>query len=132
MCYVHVAALVAEYLWRKAMFRQGCSAFKVITPNIDEEAAMMEDVGMQDVHFSEEVLLELLEECADGLWKAERYELIANIYRLIIPIYEERRDFEKLTHLYDTLHRAYTKVMEVMHTGKRLLGTYFRVAFFGQ
>ncbi|XP_008423127.1 dedicator of cytokinesis protein 9-like isoform X3 [Poecilia reticulata] len=132
MCYVHVAALVAEYLWRKGMFRQGCSAFRVITPNIDEEAAMMEDVGMQDVHFSEEVLLELLEECADGLWKAERYELIADVYRLIIPIYEERRDFEKLTHLYDTLHRAYTKVMEVMHTGKRLLGTYFRVAFFGQ
>uniref|UniRef100_A0A7N6A1K3 Dedicator of cytokinesis 9b n=1 Tax=Anabas testudineus TaxID=64144 RepID=A0A7N6A1K3_ANATE len=79
-----------------------------------------------------EVLMELLEECADGLWKAERYELIADVYRLIIPIYEQRRDFEKLTHLYDTLHRAYTKVMEVMHTGKRLLGTYFRVAFFGQ
>ncbi|KAM6958210.1 dedicator of cytokinesis protein 9-like isoform 4-T4 [Tautogolabrus adspersus] len=132
MCYVHVAALVSEYLWRKGMFRQGCSAFRVTTPNIDEEAAMMEDVGMQDVHFNEEVLMELLEECADGLWKAERYELIADVYRLIIPIYEQRRDFEKLTHLYDTLHRAYTKVMEVMHTGKRLLGTYFRVAFFGQ
>nr|XP_057907975.1 dedicator of cytokinesis protein 9-like [Doryrhamphus excisus] len=132
MCYVHVAALVAEYLSRKGMFRHGCSAFRVITPNIDEEAAMMEDVGMQDVHFNEEVLLELLEECADGLWKAERYELIADVYRLIIPIYEQRRDFEKLTHLYDTLHRAYTKVLEVMHSGKRLLGTYFRVAFFGQ
>ena len=35
------------------MFRQGCSAFRVITPNIDEEAAMMEDVGMEDVHFNE-------------------------------------------------------------------------------
>lgn len=104
--------------------------------------------------------MELLEECADGLWKAERYELIADIYKLIIPIYEKRRDFEvrrwiphkilqlfgtflrlqthsnipcqKLAHLYDTLHRAYSKVTEVMHTGKRLLGTYFRVAFFGQ
>uniref|UniRef100_A0A8C2CN49 Dedicator of cytokinesis 9b n=1 Tax=Cyprinus carpio TaxID=7962 RepID=A0A8C2CN49_CYPCA len=132
MCYVHVAALVAEYLKRKGMFRQGCSAFCVITPNIDEEAAMMEDVGMQDVHFNEEVLMELLEACADGLWKAERYELISDIYKLIIPIYEQRRDFEKLAHLYDTLHRAYTKVMEVMHSGKRLLGTFFRVAFFGQ
>ncbi|KAA0713247.1 Dedicator of cytokinesis protein 9 [Triplophysa tibetana] len=132
MCYVHVAALVAEYLKRKGMFRQGCTAFRVITPNIDEEAAMMEDVGMQDVHFNEEVLMELLEACADGLWKAERYELIADIYKLIIPIYEQRRDFEKLAHLYDTLHRAYTKVMEVMHSGKRLLGTFFRVAFFGQ
>lgn len=108
-----------------------------------------------------DVLMELLEECADGLWKAERYELISDIYKLIIPIYEQRRDFEvrvsfvlllrvvrlchpqilkrillrfhqKLAHLYDTLHRAYSKVTEVMHTGKRLLGTYFRVAFFGQ
>uniref|UniRef100_A0A8C2GID0 Dedicator of cytokinesis 9b n=1 Tax=Cyprinus carpio TaxID=7962 RepID=A0A8C2GID0_CYPCA len=132
MCYVHVAALVAEYLKRKGMFRQGCSAFRVITPNIDEEVAMMEDVGMQDVHFNEEVLMELLEACADGLWKAERYELISDIYKLIIPIYEQRRDFEKLAHLYEKLHRAYTKVMEVMHSGKRLLGTFFRVAFFGQ
>uniref|UniRef100_A0A8C3AE01 Dedicator of cytokinesis 9 n=1 Tax=Cyclopterus lumpus TaxID=8103 RepID=A0A8C3AE01_CYCLU len=114
------------------MFKQGCSAFRVVTPNIDEEAAMMEDVGMQDVHFNEDVLMELLEECADGLWKAERYELICDIYKLIIPIYEKRRDFDKLAHLYDTLHRAYSKVTEVMHTGKRLLGTYFRVAFFGQ
>ncbi|XP_043853662.1 dedicator of cytokinesis protein 9 isoform X13 [Dromiciops gliroides] len=158
MCYVHVTALVAEYLTRKeaditfrrelsylpsshstfqrssrgGMFRQGCTAFRVITPNIDEEASMMEDVGMQDVHFNEDVLMELLEQCADGLWKAERYELIADIYKLIIPIYEKRRDFERLAHLYDTLHRAYSKVTEVMHTGKRLLGTYFRVAFFGQ
>ncbi|KAI2660393.1 Dedicator of cytokinesis protein 9 [Labeo rohita] len=124
MCYVHVAALVAEYLRRKGMFKQGCTAFRVVTPNIDEEASMMEDVGMQDVHFNEE--------CADGLWKAERYELISDIYKLIIPIYEKRRDFERLAHLYDTLHRAYSKVTEVMHTGKRLLGTYFRVAFFGQ
>uniref|UniRef100_A0A8C0XQH9 Dedicator of cytokinesis protein 9 n=1 Tax=Castor canadensis TaxID=51338 RepID=A0A8C0XQH9_CASCN len=157
MCYVHVTALVAEYLTRKAelalqrepplfpyshstcqrrnrggMFRQGCTAFRVITPNIDEEASMMEDVGMQDVHFNEDVLMELLEQCADGLWKAERYELIADIYKLIIPIYEKRRDFERLAHLYDTLHRAYSKVTEVMHSGRRLLGTYFRVAFFGQ
>ncbi|XP_053540065.1 dedicator of cytokinesis protein 9 isoform X5 [Ictalurus punctatus] len=132
MCYVHVAALVAEYLKRKGMFHEGCTAFSVITPNINDEAAMLEDVGMQDVHFNEEVLMELLEECADGLWKAERYELISDIYKLVIPIYEQRRDFEKLAHLYDMLHRAYTKVIEVMHSGKRLLGTFFRVAFFGQ
>jgi dedicator of cytokinesis protein 9/10/11 len=29
------------------------------------------------------------------------------------------------------LHRAYSKIVEVMHSGKRLLGKYFRVAFFG-
>lgn len=40
--------------------------------------------------------------------------------------------FQKLSRLYDTLHRAYNKIMEVIQSGRRLLGTYFRVAFFGQ
>ncbi|XP_066571023.1 dedicator of cytokinesis protein 11 isoform X2 [Amia ocellicauda] len=132
MCYVHVAALVAEYLHRKKTFSSGLSAFKKITLNIDEESAMKEDVGMQEVYYTEEILVELLELCVDGLWKAERYELIAEVSKLILPVYEKRREFEKLSHLYSTLHRAYSKVIEVMHTGRRLLGTFFRVAFYGQ
>lgn len=43
-----------------------------------------------------------------------------------------RFDFQKLTQLYRTLHGAYAKILEVMHTRKRLLGTFFRVAFYGQ
>uniref|UniRef100_A0A8C2TZZ4 Dedicator of cytokinesis 11 n=1 Tax=Coturnix japonica TaxID=93934 RepID=A0A8C2TZZ4_COTJA len=140
MCYVHVAALVAEFLHRKSkyllgeseLFPSGCTAFRKITPNIDEEGAMKEDGGMMDVHYSEEVLVELLEQCVDGLWKAERYESISEVSKLIIPIYEKRREFEKLTQLYRTLHGAYAKILEVMHTRKRLLGTFFRVAFYGQ
>uniref|UniRef100_A0A8I3WEU7 Dedicator of cytokinesis 11 n=1 Tax=Callithrix jacchus TaxID=9483 RepID=A0A8I3WEU7_CALJA len=135
MCYVHVAALVAEFLHRKSkifLFLEMGDFHLKITPNIDEEGAMKEDAGMMDVHYSEEVLLELLEQCVDGLWKAERYEIISEISKLIIPIYEKRREFEKLTQVYRTLHGAYTKILEVMHTKKRLLGTFFRVAFYGQ
>ncbi|XP_066496355.1 dedicator of cytokinesis protein 11 isoform X2 [Tiliqua scincoides] len=132
MCYVHIAALVAEFLHRKKLFPAGYSSFKKITPNIDEEGAMKEDAGMMDVHYSEEVLVELLEQCVDGLWKAERYETISEVAKMIIPIYEKRREFEKLTQVYRTLHGAYTKILEVMQTKKRLLGTYFRVAFYGQ
>ncbi|MGH0130445.1 UNVERIFIED_CONTAM: hypothetical protein FKN15_001657 [Acipenser sinensis] len=132
MCYVHAAALVAEYLHRKKSFASGLSAFKKITLNIDEESAMKEDAGMQDVYYTEEVLVELLEQCVDGLWKAERYELMSEISKFIIPVYEKRREFEKLSLLYSTLHRAYSKVIEVMHSGRRLLGTFFRVAFYGQ
>ncbi|XP_063043622.1 dedicator of cytokinesis protein 11 isoform X2 [Engraulis encrasicolus] len=132
MCYVHVAALVAEYLHRKKLFPSGLAAFKKVTLNIDEEAAMKEDTGMQDVYYTEEVLVEHLEVCVEGLWKAERYELITHIAKIIIPIYEKRHEFEKLRRLYDTLQRAYAKVLEVMQSGRRLLGTYFRVAFYGQ
>ncbi|XP_034021009.1 dedicator of cytokinesis protein 11 isoform X2 [Thalassophryne amazonica] len=132
MCYIHVAALVAEYLHRKKLFPSGLAAFKKITMNIEEEAAMKEDSGMQDVYYTEEVLVEHLEVCVEALWKAERYELITHIAKLIIPIYEKRHDYVKLSHLYNTLHRAYNKIMEVIQTGRRLLGTYFRVAFYGQ
>ncbi|GCC36412.1 hypothetical protein chiPu_0014906 [Chiloscyllium punctatum] len=79
-----------------------------------------------------DVLVELLEKCADGLWNAERYELMAVIYKFIIPIYEKRRDFEKLAFIYNTLNEAYKKIIHVLHTGRRLLGTFFRVAFYGQ
>uniref|UniRef100_A0A8D3BQ59 Dedicator of cytokinesis 11 n=1 Tax=Scophthalmus maximus TaxID=52904 RepID=A0A8D3BQ59_SCOMX len=152
MCYVHVAALVAEYLHRKSkaletltcpfpklvlwcpseLFPSGLAAFKRITVNIEEEAAMKEDTGMQDVYYTEEVLVEHLDVCVEALWKAERYELITLIAKLIIPIYEKRHEYEKLSRLYDTLHRAYNKIMEVIQSGRRLLGTYFRVAFYGQ
>ncbi|KAM9327187.1 dedicator of cytokinesis protein 11 [Gastrophryne carolinensis] len=132
MCFIHVSALVAEFLYRKKLFHSGCSIFDKITPNIKEEAAMKEDAGMLDVYYSEEVLVELLEQCVDGLWKAERYEKISEVSKMLIPIYEKRREFEKLTQLYRTLHNAYTKILEVMQTGKRLLGTFFRVAFYGQ
>uniref|UniRef100_A0A4W6D5C7 Dedicator of cytokinesis 11 n=1 Tax=Lates calcarifer TaxID=8187 RepID=A0A4W6D5C7_LATCA len=114
------------------LFPSGLAAFKRITLNIDEEAAMKEDTGMQDVYYTEEVLVEHLEVCVEALWKAERYELITHIAKLIIPIYEKRHEYEKLSRLYDTLHRAYNKIMEVMQSGRRLLGTYFRVAFYGQ
>jgi len=39
---------------------------------------------------------------------------------------------QRLASSYEILSRAYNKVVEVMHSGKRMLGKYFRVAFFGQ
>ena len=40
--------------------------------------------------------------------------------------------FQKLAECYARLQKAYNKVVEVMSSGKRMLGKYFRVAFFGQ
>lgn len=42
----------------------------------------------------QEVLVEHLEVCVEALWKAERYELITHIAKLIIPIYEKRNEYE--------------------------------------
>nr|CAB3239439.1 dedicator of cytokinesis protein 9-like [Phallusia mammillata] len=133
MCYVHIAALVAEYLKRKGIVSKGCSAFRTISPNVEkEESALKEDVGMQDVQYDEDVLTFMLNNCVDHLQKAERYELMVYIYNMIIPYYEKRRDYQALIDIYGTLKSGYEKVTEVNRNGKRLLGTYFRVALYGQ
>lgn len=46
-------------------------------------------------------------------------------------MYEERRNYEALANSYSHLARAYNKIVEVTRSGKRLLGRFYRVAFFG-
>ncbi|CAF93419.1 unnamed protein product [Tetraodon nigroviridis] len=130
MCYVHVAALVAEYLHRKKLFPSGLAAFKKITLNIDEEAAMKEDTGMQDVYYTEEVLVEHLEVCVDVLWKAERYELITHIAKLIVPIYEKRHEYTNFFEEEDGKEYIYkepklTGLSEISHRLLTLYGEKF-------
>ncbi|XP_012920973.1 dedicator of cytokinesis protein 10 isoform X8 [Heterocephalus glaber] len=132
MCYIHIAALIAEYLKRKGMFSMGWPAFLSITPNIKEEGAMKEDSGMQDTPYNEHILVEQLYMCVEFLWKSERYELIADVNKPIIAVFEKQRDFKKLSDLYYDIHRSYLKVAEVVNSEKRLFGRYYRVAFYGQ
>ncbi|XP_036277568.1 dedicator of cytokinesis protein 10 isoform X16 [Pipistrellus kuhlii] len=132
MCYIHIAALIAEYLKRKGMFSMGWPAFLSITPNIKEEGAMKEDSGMHDTPYNEHILVEQLYMCVEFLWKSERYELIADVNKPIIAVFEKQRDFKKLSDLYYDIHRSYLKVAEVVNSEKRLFGRYYRVAFYGQ
>uniref|UniRef100_A0A0L8FZY9 DOCKER domain-containing protein n=1 Tax=Octopus bimaculoides TaxID=37653 RepID=A0A0L8FZY9_OCTBM len=132
-CYLHISALVSEYLRRRGTYPQGCAAFHMISPNIQtEESSIKDDSGMQDVHYTDSTLIENLEQAARIIEQAERYEVLGDIYKLIIPMYEVARDFERLSESYRKLFEAYNKIVEVMHSGKRLLGKYYRVAFYGQ
>ncbi|XP_067306119.1 dedicator of cytokinesis protein 10 isoform X5 [Pseudorasbora parva] len=132
MCYIHISALIAESLRRRALFSMGWAAFMNISPNVKEEGAMKEDAGTQDTPYTEDTLVEQLEMCVDYLWKSERYELIAEINKPVIAVFEKRRDFKRLSELYYDIHRSYLKVTEVVNSEKRLFGRYYRVAFYGQ
>uniref|UniRef100_A0A9J8BJL4 Dedicator of cytokinesis 10 n=1 Tax=Cyprinus carpio carpio TaxID=630221 RepID=A0A9J8BJL4_CYPCA len=146
MCYIHISALIAESLRRRgehnilpvfvykptASFSMGWAAFMNISPNVKEEGAMKEDAGTQDTPYTEDTLVEQLEMCVDYLWKSERYELIAEINKPVIAVFEKRRDFKRLSELYYDIHRSYQKVTEVVNSEKRLFGRYYRVAFYGQ
>ncbi|XP_077421724.1 dedicator of cytokinesis protein 10 isoform X2 [Vanacampus margaritifer] len=113
-------------------FSLGWAAFMCISPNVKEEGAMKEDTGTQDTPYTEDTLVEQLELCVDYLWKSERHELIADINKPVIVVFEKRRDFKRLSELYYDIHRSYLKVTEVVNSEKRLFGRYYRVAFYGQ
>ncbi|XP_066258807.1 dedicator of cytokinesis protein 7 [Euwallacea similis] len=139
MCLVHSAALVAEYL---AMLESlpylpaGAAALEKVSSNVLEESAVSDDVlsperegGCLGSHFTEAGLLGLLEHAASSFHAAAMYEPMNDIYKVLIPIAENNRDFKKLANIYGKLHDAYTRIDQLQ--GKRMFGTYFRVGFYG-
>ncbi|KAJ6669308.1 hypothetical protein lerEdw1_008117 [Lerista edwardsae] len=140
MCYIHIAALIAEYLKRKGYWKME----KICTSRMLLEDAELSDsnilltthTGGKRAFFVcvelQNILVEQLELCVEYLWKSERYELIAEVNKPIIAVFEKQRDFKRLSELYYDIHRSYLKVAEVVNSEKRLFGRYYRVAFYGQ
>ncbi|XP_076270905.1 dedicator of cytokinesis protein Ziz isoform X1 [Rhynchophorus ferrugineus] len=132
-CQLHIAALMAEYLKLKNVQTWGAEAFEKISSNIPkDEKGLKLDSGVQDIQYTEFILLEQLETCAEIIDKAERYEILGEVFKLVIPMYEKKRNYEQLKKCYQKLSINYDKVIEVNRTGKRLLGRYYRVGFYGQ
>uniref|UniRef100_A0A674CAT7 Dedicator of cytokinesis 10 n=1 Tax=Salmo trutta TaxID=8032 RepID=A0A674CAT7_SALTR len=128
---IHPLGFFSHFVALQTSFSMGWAAFLCISPNVKEEGAMKEDTGTQDTPYTEDTLVEQLELCVDYLWKSERHELIADINKPVIAVFEKRRDFKRLSELYYDIHRSYLKVTEVVNSEKRLFGRYYRVAFYG-
>lgn len=123
---------MAEYLKLKNVQSWGAEAFANISSNIPkDEKGLKLDSGVQDIQYTEFILLEQLETCAEFLDKAERYEVMGELFKLVIPLYEKKRNYEQLKKCYQNLALNYDKVLEVNRSGKRLLGRYYRVGFYG-
>ncbi|XP_028405418.1 dedicator of cytokinesis protein 7-like [Dendronephthya gigantea] len=140
MCVIHAAALVAEYLYLvedQPHLPIGCVSFEKISPNVLEESAISDDIVAPDQegictgkYFSENGLLGLLEQAAAGFSLAHTYECVNEVYKISLPIYEVARNFKKLYELHGKLSSAFDNIIK--NEGKRMMGTYFRVGFFGE
>ncbi|XP_068242950.1 dedicator of cytokinesis protein 9 [Palaemon carinicauda] len=131
-CQLHIAALMAEYLHHQGEFADGCQVFSIISDNIPrDESNLRLDAGLIDTIFTMDVLINQLELAGGLIERAERYEILGNLYRILIPIYEDQRNYQALVQCYSHLYQAYSRVVEVNASQKRLLGRYYRVAFFG-
>lgn len=139
MCFVHSAALVAEYLSMlesQPHLPVGAVSFKQISPNCMMESAVSDDVlnpgedGMcLGMRFTETGLKSLMEEAANSLQIAGMYEAMNDLYKVMIPICEANREFQKLGKIHGKLQEAFNRIAQ-LH-GKRMFGTYFRVGFYG-
>ncbi|WAR28617.1 DOCK9-like protein [Mya arenaria] len=70
---------------------------------------------------SEETLVTFMEEAATCLESAERFEVLGEVYKLIIPMYERAREFEKLAQCYQILANSYTKSYFDEEDGKQYI-----------
>ncbi|XP_013192989.1 dedicator of cytokinesis protein 7 [Amyelois transitella] len=122
MCLVHGAALVAEQLCAGG---RGAALLQRVTHNaLDESCA-----DTLHHHLTHHELQALLEHAASELMTAGMYETVNEVYKVLIPIAEQHRDYKKLANIHSKLNEAFTRI-EQLH-GKRVFGTYFRVSFYG-
>ena len=137
-CWVHISALVAQYLYVKGMIEmKGAEALTPITPNAAEEIEFYDptaDVeGIYDSGtFTMEILVDILMRAIKNMKTAEFFEAAAEIYKLLVPIFEASHDYKKLADSHADLSIIYQSIMKSNTDESRLFGTYYRVTFFGK
>ncbi|KAA3673082.1 dedicator of cytokinesis protein 9/10/11 [Paragonimus westermani] len=132
MVKLHIAALIAEYLKRRGEFHLGCGAFSAISSNIhQEESGLSADAVLLELPYTQDHLLEAIDEAANALEKSRLYEAIRSIYDLVVPVYEARQDFVALSRVYHHIGLAYEKIGSREASEIRLFAAYFRVTFYG-
>lgn len=76
---------MAEYLKLKNVQKWGAEVFNKISSNITkDERGLKLDVGVQDVQYTEYLLQEQLETCAEYIDKSERYEILGLLFKFFI------------------------------------------------
>jgi len=65
-------------------------------------------------NFCENGLVSLLDIAASTFFRSHLYECVNEVYKLLIPILEARRDYEKLTHVHQKLSDAFSKIIQTV------------------
>jgi dedicator of cytokinesis protein 6/7/8 len=140
---LHIAALVAEYLYLlepdpDSGMPDGCNAFVGVTPNVTEESlediiSSLEEEGVcEGAQFSRRGLVKLLRRGIEQLRDAELFESAYQLFKILLPIFEASRDYGALQDAHEHISQLFAHVQEKNEAQSRMLGTYYRVAFYGK
>ncbi|VDO28052.1 unnamed protein product, partial [Brugia timori] len=86
---------------------------------------------IQQAGFSLDTFTTKVEKLVQTLIMAERYEAVGPVCRLAIPIYEQQKNYRALVGIYAELQQTFALADQMKVSGKRHLGTYFKVLFYG-
>ena len=70
-----------------------------------------------------------MERAAAAFTAASLFETVNEVYKLLIPVAEAKRDYKKLASIHGRLQDCFMKIEQ--QSGKRVFETYFRVGFYG-
>ncbi|ODN03684.1 Dedicator of cytokinesis protein 9 [Orchesella cincta] len=119
MCELHVAARLARHTATPEVKR----IMLGISRNLKDEFEEVEEWPEEEDNTEE--LIQKLENCVTFCLKAERYELMLEVYRILVDIQESLSDYAALEHSYSQMSKACSLIQ---NKRERFLGTYYRVA----
>jgi len=73
-----------------------------------------------------------LEKACQELEQATLYEQCHEVYKKLLPYYEMKRNYKKLSSSYQNLHTVFESLIKANANQDRMLGTYYRVGFYGR
>ncbi|KAI6205131.1 hypothetical protein M3Y94_00757800 [Aphelenchoides besseyi] len=132
VCQAHCVAIIAKQLSLRGLLEVDFSLLDKIsqTVAVEENTHGVELPMVQGSNFTLEALTNKVEETMKTLIQSERYEAIGPLCRLAIPIYEKQSNHRALMAIYSDLLQVSSRAAEIEQSGKRHLGSYYRVVLF--
>ncbi|VBB26410.1 unnamed protein product [Acanthocheilonema viteae] len=133
VCEAHVIAIIGRELAINGYAKIDWNLLACINDTIAKEEIVNDTDSeiIQQAGFSLDTFTTKIEKLVQTLIMAERYEAVGPVCRLAIPVYEQQKNYRALVSIYAELQQAYALADQMKVSGKRHLGTYFKVLFYG-
>lgn len=140
MCSVHIAAMMAEFLHAvepQEHIPAGSEAFLRVSSNVLVEqsvrtaSAVSEKESPEALTFTESALVAVVRQALGELKHGQLFETANELYKLLLPILEKHLLYHEIADAHADLEQLFQAVISCNQTQSRMLGSYYRVAFFG-
>ncbi|KAK6112243.1 Dock and Zizimin C-2 domain family protein [Brugia pahangi] len=133
VCEAHVIAIIGRELAINGCAKIDWDLLACINDTIVKEEIVNDTDSeiIQQAGFSLDTFTTKVEKLVQTLIMAERYEAVGPVCRLAIPIYEQQKNYRALVGIYAELQQTFALADQMKVSGKRHLGTYFKVLFYG-